>query len=162
MDLKLCWGWAKTESLGQQISPSKKMNKEATDRVAGTNAEKEQTRRWDMGKKWLQEGWVSGDRAVWNVGSGEAFACWCRRPEKRNADSVFGSGRSPAAGNGSPLQYSHLENPTVRGACRATVMGLQSRTGLSIAPPEHHGPASFPTRPSCLSLSALWLMFWVH
>ena len=27
-----------------------------------------------------------------------------------------GSGRSPGVGNGNPLQYSYLENPTVRGA----------------------------------------------
>ena len=31
-------------------------------------------------------------------------------------DSIPGSGRSPGEGNGSPLQYSRLENPTDRGA----------------------------------------------
>ena len=32
-----------------------------------------------------------------------------------------GSGRSPGAGQGNPLQYSCLENPMDRGAWRATV-----------------------------------------
>ena len=35
-----------------------------------------------------------------------------------------GSGRSPGEGNGNPLQYSCLENPRDRGACRATVHGI--------------------------------------
>ena len=35
-----------------------------------------------------------------------------------------GSGRSPGVGNGNPLQYSCLENPTDRGAWRATVHGV--------------------------------------
>ena len=34
------------------------------------------------------------------------------------------SGRSPGGGRGSPLQYSCLENPTDRGAWRATVRGV--------------------------------------
>ena len=38
--------------------------------------------------------------------------------------SISGSGRSPGEGNGNPLQYSCLENPTDRGACRATVRGV--------------------------------------
>ena len=33
------------------------------------------------------------------------------------------SGRYPGGGNGNPLQYSCLENPTDRGAWRATVHG---------------------------------------
>ena len=49
-----------------------------------------------------------------------------------DADSIPGSGRSPARGNGNPLQYSCLENPTERGAWRATVHGVtESRTRLS-------------------------------
>ena len=35
--------------------------------------------------------------------------------------SIPGSGRSPAEGNGNPLQYSCLENPMDRGAWQATV-----------------------------------------
>ena len=36
--------------------------------------------------------------------------------DTRNAGSIPGSGRSPGGGNGSPLQYSYLENPMDRGA----------------------------------------------
>ena len=46
--------------------------------------------------------------------------------------STPGSGRSPGGGNGSPLQYSCLENPLDRGAWWATVRGVaKSRTRLS-------------------------------
>ena len=38
--------------------------------------------------------------------------------------SIPGSGRSPGAGNGNPLQYSCLENPMDRGAWQATVNGV--------------------------------------
>ena len=42
------------------------------------------------------------------------------------------SGRSPAKGNGNPLQYSCLENSVDRGAWRATVHGVTtSQTRLS-------------------------------
>ena len=34
---------------------------------------------------------------------------------------IPGSGRSPGGGNGNPLQYSCLKNPTDRGAWRAVV-----------------------------------------
>ena len=36
---------------------------------------------------------------------------------------IPGLGPSPGEGNGNPLQYSCLENPTDRGAGRATVHG---------------------------------------
>ena len=36
----------------------------------------------------------------------------------------FQVGRSPGEGNGNPLQYSCLENPTDRGAWQATVHGV--------------------------------------
>jgi len=42
----------------------------------------------------------------------------------RDAGLIPGSGRSPRGGNGNPLQYSCLENPMDRGACRATVLGV--------------------------------------
>ena len=52
----------------------------------------------------------------------------------REASSIPGSGRSPWEGNGSPLQYSCLENPTDRGAWRAIVHGVtKSQTRLSTA-----------------------------
>ena len=50
----------------------------------------------------------------------------------RDAGSISGLGRSPGEGNGNPLQYSCLENPTGRGAWSATVHGVaKSRTWLS-------------------------------
>ena len=46
--------------------------------------------------------------------------------------SIPGLGRSSGEGNGSPLQYSCLENPMDRGAWQAAVHGVaQSRTQLS-------------------------------
>ena len=49
-----------------------------------------------------------------------------------DAGSISGSGRSPGEGNGNPLQYSCLENPTDRGAWRATIHGVaESQTRLS-------------------------------
>ena len=46
--------------------------------------------------------------------------------------SIPGSGRSPGKGNGNPLQYSCLGNPTDRGAWQATVLGVaKSQTRLS-------------------------------
>ena len=45
---------------------------------------------------------------------------------------IPGSGRSPGEGNGTPLEYSGLENPLDRGAWWATVHGVaKSRTRLS-------------------------------
>ena len=38
--------------------------------------------------------------------------------------SVPGSGRVPREGNGNPLQYSCLQNPTDRGAWGATAQGV--------------------------------------
>ena len=46
--------------------------------------------------------------------------------------SIPGLGRSPGVGNGNPLQYSSLENPTDGGAWQATVHGVaKSQTRLS-------------------------------
>ena len=47
------------------------------------------------------------------------FACQCRL-----VSSILGSGRSPGEGNGSPLQYSCLDNPVDRGDWWATVCGV--------------------------------------
>ena len=50
--------------------------------------------------------------------------------------SIPGSGRSPGEGNGSPLQYSCLGNPMVRGAWRATVHGVtRVKHDLGTKPP---------------------------
>ena len=42
----------------------------------------------------------------------------------RDKGSIPGSRRSPGGGNGSPLQYSYLENPTDRGAWWTAVHGV--------------------------------------
>ena len=39
----------------------------------------------------------------------------------RDTGLISGSRRSPRGGHGNPVQYSCLENPTDRGACRATI-----------------------------------------
>ena len=39
----------------------------------------------------------------------------------RDLGLITGLGRSPGGGHGNPLQYSCLENPMHRGACKATV-----------------------------------------
>ena len=46
-----------------------------------------------------------------------------------DTSSIPGSGRSPGAGNGSPLQYSCLKNPMDRGAWQATVHRGRGRAG---------------------------------
>ena len=52
--------------------------------------------------------------------------------DTRDTGSTPGSGGSPGGGNGNPLQYSCLENPTDRGAWRDTVHGVvKSLTRLS-------------------------------
>ena len=49
-----------------------------------------------------------------------------------DAGLIPGSGRSFGEGNGSPLQYSCLKNPTYRGAWRSAVYGVaKSQTQLS-------------------------------
>ena len=47
--------------------------------------------------------------------------------DKRDGSSIPGTGRSPGGGNGSPLQYSCLENLMDRSVRWATVHGV---TGL--------------------------------
>ena len=66
---------------------------------------------------------------------------------------IPGLGRSPGEGNGNPLQYSCLENPTDRGAWWATVHGV-ARVGHDLAnkPP--------PPPPPPLQLSKNLLLIW--
>ena len=45
-----------------------------------------------------------------------------------DTDLIPGLGRSPAGGNGNPLQYSCLENPMDRGASRVTQLLSSSMT----------------------------------
>ena len=55
-------------------------------------------------------------------------------PNAGDMGLIIQSGRSPGGGNGNPLRYSCLQNPTDRGAWRATVHGFaKSQTLLIIA-----------------------------
>ena len=63
----------------------------------------------------------------------------CRSVDKESAynagdlDSILGPGRSPAEGNGNPLQYSCLNNPMDKGEWWATVHGVtKNQTQLSV------------------------------
>ena len=58
--------------------------------------------------------------------AGKESAC-----NARDLGSIPGSARSPQEGNGSPLQYSCLENSMDRGAWQVQSMGSQSWTQLS-------------------------------
>ena len=52
--------------------------------------------------------------------------------DTRDMGSIPESGRSLGVGNGSPLQYSYLENPMDRGVWKATAHGIaKSRTRLN-------------------------------
>ena len=44
--------------------------------------------------------------------------------DTRDTGLIPGLERSPGVGNGNPLQYSCVENPTDKGAWRATVHGV--------------------------------------
>ena len=62
---------------------------------------------------------------------GKESSCQCRRCKRRGFNP--GLGRSAGIGNGTPLQYSSLENPTDRGNLRATVHGVtKSWTRMSM------------------------------
>ena len=52
--------------------------------------------------------------------------------DARDTGLIPGSGRSPGVGNGSPLQYSCLENPKDRGVWQATAYGF-ARVGHDLA-----------------------------
>ena len=75
--------------------------------------------------------WALTERLLW------AGLPWGSDSDESTCDagdmhSIPGSGRSPAEGNGNPLQCSCLENPMDRRAWRATVHGVtKSRTQLS-------------------------------
>ena len=61
--------------------------------------------------------------------SGEESAC--HAGDVAGAEgSIPGSGKSPGEGNGNPLQYSCLGNPTDRGAWQATVHGVAKDLGM--------------------------------
>ena len=80
---------------------------------------------WDV--SW--EALISCLLSIWAIpggSDGKAYACNAGHP-----GSILGSGRPSGEGNGSPLQYSCLENSTDGGAWKATVRGIaKSRAWL--------------------------------
>ena len=62
---------------------------------------------------------ISGTKAYQGFLGGKESAC-----SAEDLSSILGSGRSPGEGNGNPLQYSCLENPTNRGGWQAVVHGV--------------------------------------
>ena len=73
--------------------------------------------------------------------SGKESTCQCQRHRRLRFDPWLG--RCPGEGNGNPLQYSCLENPTDRGAWWATVCGItQNQTWLSM---QNHSRACWDT-----------------
>ena len=58
------------------------------------------------------------------------WASWVAQTREESAGNagdlvlIPGSGRSPGEGNGTPLQYSFLENSMDRGAWWATILGV--------------------------------------
>ena len=65
-----------------------------------------------------QQSYEADTKLLWWFSGKESLA------NAADADSISGSGRSPGEGNGNPLQYSCLKNPTDRGAWEAAVHGI--------------------------------------
>ena len=59
----------------------------------------------------------------------------CNAGDAGDTGLIPGLGSSPEEGSGNPFQYSCLENPTDRGAWRATSMGAKSWTRLNTLSP---------------------------
>ena len=71
--------------------------------------------------------WLSGAGGFPGGSDGKESAC-----NAGDLGSVLGSGQSPGEGNGTPLQYSCLENSVDGEAWQATVHGIiKSQTRLS-------------------------------
>ena len=61
-------------------------------------------------------------------------ACHARDP-----GLISGSGRSSGVGNGNPIQYSHMENPTDREAwCGLQSTGSQESDTILVTKPDEH------------------------
>ena len=56
--------------------------------------------------------------------SGKEPTCQCRRWKSHGFHPWVKKESMAGGGHGNPLQYSCLENPTYRGACWATVLGV--------------------------------------
>ena len=71
----------------------------------------------------------------------------CNARDTGDPGLIPGLGRSPGGGNDNPLQHSCLENPTDRGACRATVQRIaDSHTLTESHTPQSHTEQRGPNR----------------
>ena len=68
--------------------------------------------------------------------------------DARDMGLIPGSGRPPGGGNGNPLQYSCLENPTDRGVWQATIHGVARSLTEATYHTCTHAVASGPVSPS--------------
>ena len=97
---------------------------EDRDESAGPMEIAEGSRFWLSGRRGASPG---GIRHLTGGSDSKESACNAGDP-----DLIPESGRSPGGGNGDPLQYSCLENPTDRGAWGATLHGItKSQTRLN-------------------------------
>ena len=75
--------------------------------------------------------WCQGRGRLWGILAGLRASqggkeSVCNAGDARDAGLIPGSGRSPGVGNGNPLQYACLENPTDRGTWWAMVHRVNS------------------------------------
>ena len=78
----------------------------------------------------------------------------CKEPACKAGDPSFipGWGRSPGEGNGNPLQYSCMKNPTERGAC-----GLQSMESQRVGDTTERPTPKVLLNILTLQIQKLWL-----
>ena len=119
------------------------------------------SRRWQLQGLALSSGGSEPqlDDVISEVSSmGIPHSSVCKESACRAGDlgSIHGLARSPGDGNGNPLQYSCLENPTERGAWWAEVHGV-SRFGHDLATKSSPPPPSMDTL-FCSALFLGWFM----
>ena len=96
-----------------------------------------QTQRTDLWLTKWEGGWERGRLRIRGQQVQIRLRRWYMNPpanagDLKDASLIQGSGKSPAGEHGNPLQYSCLENPSDRGAWRATAHRvIQSQTQLS-------------------------------
>ena len=101
--------------------------------------------------------------ANWWRGAGSGLPWWLSGEESTCSAEVAGDlglipglGRSPGGGNGSPPQYSCLENPMDGGAWRAVVHGVtESDTTVTTAPTQGRS-----TPFGCIPAASTWFQKW--
>ena len=88
-------------------------------------------------------GWLTGKQSTCNAGA------------EGDVGLIPGLGRCPEGGDGNPLQYSCLENPTDRGAWRATVHRVTESDMTEVTEDAHMYYPSLTVRLGASYLTAL-------